>query len=63
MIGAIKNVGNPQAFMQQMIQQRSPQVKQALDFVRQHGGNPKAAFEALAKEQGIDPTEIESLLE
>ena len=54
MIGAMKNAGNPQAFMQQMLQQRSPQLAQAMDLVKQHGGDAKAACEALAREKGID---------
>lgn len=45
-----------------MMQQRSPQLAQAMDYVRNHGNDPKAAFEALAKERGIDPAEIESML-
>lgn len=35
---------------------------QAIDYVKQHGNDPKAAFEALAKERGIDPNEIENML-
>jgi len=54
MIGMIKSAGNPQALMQQMMQQRSPQLAQALDYVKKHGGDAKAACEALAKEKGIN---------
>lgn len=54
MIGMIKSAGNPQEFFQQMMQQRSPQLAQALDYVKQHGGDAKAACEALAKEKGIN---------
>lgn len=54
MIGMIKSAGNPQALMQQMMQHRSPQLAQALDYVKQHGGDAKAACEALAKEKGIN---------
>ena len=54
MIGALKSAGNPQALMQQMLQQQSPQLAQALEYVRQHGGDPRAACEALAKEKGVD---------
>ena len=54
MISMMKNAGNPQALMQQMMQQRSPQLAQALDYVKQHGGDPRAACEALAKEKGIN---------
>ena len=54
MVSMIKSAGNPQALMQQMMQQRSPQLAQALDYVRQHGGDARAACEALAKEKGIN---------
>ena len=53
MIGMIRNAGDPQALLTQMMQQRSPQLMQAIDYVKQHGGDPKAACESLAKEKGI----------
>jgi hypothetical protein len=58
MIGAIRNAGNPQALLQQMMQQQNPGFAQAMDYVRQHGGDPKAAFEALAAEKGINPADF-----
>ena len=54
MISAMKSAGNPQALLQQMLQQRSPELQQAMDLVQRHGGDAKAACEALAKEKGID---------
>lgn len=54
MIGMIKSAGNPQEIFQKMMQQRSPQLAQALDYVKQYGGDAKAACEALAKEKGIN---------
>ena len=53
MIGMIKNAGNPQALMQQMMQ-NNPGLVKAMDYVKQHGNDPKAACEALAKEKGIN---------
>ena len=53
MIGMIKSAGDPQALINQMMQQRSPQLMQAIDYVKQHGGDPKAACESLAREKGI----------
>lgn len=44
------------------MQQRNPAMMQALDYVKQHGNNPQAAFRALAQERGMDPAEIESML-
>ena len=58
MVSMIKSAGNPQALMQQMMQQRSPQLAQALDYVKQHGGDARAACEALAKEKGINLHDI-----
>lgn len=44
--------------MQQMMQQNNPAFSQAMDYIRQHGGDPKAAFEALAAEKGINPADF-----
>lgn len=41
-----------------LMQQRSPGMAQAIDYIKQHGGDAKAAFEALAREKGLDPAEI-----
>ena len=38
--------------------QNNPALQQALDYVKQNGGNPKEAFYKLAKEKGVDPNEI-----
>lgn len=54
----IKNVKNPQAMLEQMLSQRNPQLQQAMDYVKNNGGDPKSAFEKLAAERGIDPAEI-----
>lgn len=53
MISMIKNAGNPQALLQQMMQS-NPGFAQAMDYVKQHGNDPKAACEALAKEKGVN---------
>lgn len=41
-----------------MLAQKNPQLQQAMDYVNQNGGDPKAAFEKLAAEKGIDPEEV-----
>lgn len=53
-INMLKSAKNPQALMQNMIQQ-NPQAQQAVKYVNENGGDPKAAFEKLAAERGIDP--------
>ena len=62
MISAMRSAGNPQALLQQMMQQRSPQLAQAMDLVQKHGGDARAAFRQLAAEKGVDPAEIEALM-
>lgn len=44
-----------------MMAQRNPQLQQAMDYVRNNGGDPKAAFQKLAAEKGFDPAEIEKM--
>lgn len=58
MIGAIRSASDPNALLQQMLQRNNPAFAQALDYVKQNGNNPKAAFEKLAKDRGIDPAEL-----
>ena len=62
MIGTIRSTGNPQAFLQRMIQERNPALAQAMEYVKQSGGDPHAAFCRLAAEKGIDPKEIEEMM-
>jgi hypothetical protein len=62
MIGMIKNANNPQALLDNMITQ-NPQVKQAMDYVNAHGGDPKRAFEELARERGINPDDIHKIIQ
>ena len=54
MISTLKNAGNPQALMQQMMQQNNPAMAKAMEYIQQHGNDPKAACEALAKEKGVN---------
>lgn len=42
----------------QMMQQRNPELMKAVNYVKEHGNDPKTALEELAKENGIDPSEI-----
>ena len=41
-----------------LILKNNPQLKQAIEYVNQNGGNPKDAFYKLAKEKGVDPQTI-----
>ena len=61
-VSQLRSLSNPQAALQQMMQQRNPAMMQALDYIRAHGNDPKAAFQSLAQERGMDPAEIENML-
>ena len=54
MIGAIRGATNPQAMLESMMRQNNPALSKAMDYIKQNGGDPKRACEALAKERGID---------
>ena len=53
----IKNAGNPQMMLNQMMSQ-NPQLKQVMDYVHANGGDPKQAFYKMAQEKGINPDDI-----
>lgn len=61
MMGAVRAAQNPMAALQQMAG-NNPQIQQALQLVQQSGGNAQAAFEKLAREKGLDPKQILSML-
>jgi len=61
-INLLKNASNPQALLQNMVMQNNPQLQQAMEYVKSHGGDPKTAFYKLAEEKGLNPQEIENML-
>ena len=61
MMQAVQFAGNPAAALQQMAS-NNPMMKQALTLVQQNGGDAQSAFERLARENGIDPNQIMSML-
>ena len=40
----------------------NPQMKQVMEIVNQHGGDPMKAFRATAEQYGVDPNEIMNML-
>lgn len=60
----LKNLGSPQAAMQQLMQQRTPHLAEAIDAIKQHGGDGRAAFEALAKQHcaNVSAADIENMM-
>ena len=61
MMDTIKSSNNPQAMLQNMVNQ-NPQYKQIMDYVRQNGGDPKTAFYKMAQEKGVNPDDILNML-
>lgn len=59
-VGTIKNAGNPQAMMNQIIQS-NPNYQNAMNYINQNGGDAKAAFYRMAQEKGVDPDDILNL--
>ena len=53
MMNAVKN---PMAFLQNQFSQT--QIGQAMNLVKQNGGDARAAFYNLAKQKGINPDDI-----
>ena len=61
MMNMVRSAGNPMAMLQNMAQ-TNPQLKQVMDVVNTSGGDPKAAFYKMAKEKGVNPEQILSML-
>ena len=61
MMQMIRQSGNPQAMLQQMMQ-NNPQYQQVMQLVNQAGGDPKQAFYQMANQMGVNPDEIISML-
>ena len=61
MMNMIQNSQNPSKMLEELIR-TNPQMQNVMNLIRQNGGDAKAAFYNLAKEKGIDPEQILSLL-
>ena len=61
MMGMIRSAGNPQSMLSQMMA-NNPQMKQVMEIVQKHGGDPMTAFRKEAEARGVDPDEILSML-
>lgn len=61
MFQTIKSAQNPQAMLNQMMQ-NNPQYNQVMSYIQQSGGDPRQAFYKMAEEKGINPEEILSQL-
>ena len=61
MMQTVRAAQNPALALQQIAGQ-NPQIRQALQLVQQSGGDGRAAFEKLARDNGIDPQMIMGML-
>ena len=61
MMNMVRAAQNPQLALNQLIMS-NPQMKQVMDIVRKHGGDPMAAFRAEAEAAGMNPDEIMRML-
>ena len=61
MMNAVRAAQNPQLMLNQLIM-NNPQMKQVMDIVQKHGGDPMTAFRAEAEANGINPDEIMGML-
>lgn len=61
MMSLVQGASNPTMMMQTMISQ-NPKLKEVMEYVNQNGGDAKSAFYAMAKQKGVDPEQILSML-
>ena len=61
MMSMVRSAGNPQSMLNQLAM-NNPQLRQVMDIVQRHGGDPVAAFRAEAEARGVDPDEIMGML-
>ena len=61
LMNMVRSAQNPHLALNQLIM-NNPQMKQVMDIVQKHGGDPMAAFRAEAEARGVDPDEILNML-
>lgn len=57
----LRSAQNPQLLLNQLVM-NNPQMKQVMDIVQKHGGDPMTAFRKEAEARGVDPNEILNML-
>jgi len=60
-VDALRSIGDPNLALQQLMK-NNPNMKKAIDYVNQNGGDPKEVCMNLFKSEGISSSEIESLI-
>ena len=61
MMNTVRAAQNPQVALNQIIM-NNPQMKQVMEIVQKHGGDPMTAFRKEAEAAGINPDEIMRML-
>lgn len=61
MLQMVKAAKDPYAYLNSLAQ-NNPQMRDAINYVKQNGNDPKAAFYKMAQEKGVDPESILSQL-
>ena len=61
MMGMVQAAKNPQQAIN-MLAMNNPQMKQVMDLVQKHGGDPMTALRKEAEAAGISPEEIMGML-
>ena len=61
LMNMVRSAQNPQLMLNQL-DMNNPQLKQVMDIVQKHGGDPMTAFRAEAEARGMDPNEILNML-
>ena len=62
MMNMFKGAKNPQQMLTNMANQ-NPQMKQIIDMVNNSNKSPKDLFYDMAKQKGVDPNQIISMLQ
>ena len=61
MFQMVKAAKDPYAYLNGLAQS-NPQMRDAINYIKQNGNDPKAAFYKMAQEKGVDPESILSQL-
>lgn len=60
-VNMAKAAGDKDVLMQQLAA-KNPNIKQAVDYVKANGGDPKTACMGLLKQNGINPDDISKII-
>ena len=61
MMSMVRTAQNPQLMLNQIVM-NNPQMRQVMDLVQKHGGDPMTALRKEAEAAGISPEEILGML-